>query len=385
LFSVVMIDLVGFGVVVPILPFLAREHGASATQLGLLLMGYSGAQLVCAPLWGRLSDRLGRRPVMLATIAGTASALALLGLAPSLPWLFAARLLGGAFAANVGLASAYVADVTAEEERTRWMGMLGACFGVGFVLGPALGGLLAPYGYSVPMLAAAGLAAANWLHAAAALREAPRAPGSAPARAARGRLEPLREPVVRRLCLAYFVSSLAVAQIETVFQFFMMDRFGWDAREVAFILVGTAILMGAIQGGGMKALSRRFPERTLVIGGSALSALAFLAIPGARSVAVLLAPLALAAAGRAVIQPALLSLVSVAAAARERGAALGTFQASASLARVVGPLAAGALYDRASAAPFALAGALLLAVAFGARALPGRGAGTAEALTPAGL
>jgi MFS family permease len=173
-----------------------------------------------------------------------------------------------------------------------------------------------------------------------------------------------------------------VAQIETVFQFFMMDRFGWDAREVAFILVGMAVLMGGIQGGGMQALSRRFRERSLVIGGSGLAAVAFLAIPAAHSVAVLLLPLALAAVGRALIQPALLSLVSVTAAARERGAALGTFQASASLARVVGPLVAGALYDRAIGAPFALAGVLLVAVALGARTLPARGPAEA-ALTAA--
>jgi multidrug resistance protein len=163
----------------PVLPFWAREFGASGTTLGLLLTSYAAAQFACAPLWGRLSDRVGRRPVMLATIAGTALSLLLLGLAPSLGWLFAARLLAGAFAANLGVASAYIADVTPPEERTRWMGMLGAAFGVGFVLGPALGGALAPFGYRWPALAAAGLAAANWLHAlASCATRAPRRPAA---------------------------------------------------------------------------------------------------------------------------------------------------------------------------------------------------------------
>jgi DHA1 family tetracycline resistance protein-like MFS transporter len=155
LFGVVIVDLIGFGIVVPVLPFYADRYGANGTVLGVIIAAYAAAQFVCAPIWGRLSDRIGRRPVMLMTIAGTALSLLFLGLADSVLTIFLARLLGGAFAANVSVASAYVSDVTAAEERTRWMGMLGASFGVGFVLGPAIGGVLAPYGYHVPMLTAA--------------------------------------------------------------------------------------------------------------------------------------------------------------------------------------------------------------------------------------
>jgi DHA1 family tetracycline resistance protein-like MFS transporter len=365
----------------PVLPFWAREFGASGTTLGLLLTSYAAAQFACAPLWGRLSDRIGRRPVLLATIAGTAASLLLLGLAPSLAWLFAARLLAGAFAANLGVASAYIADVTPPEERTRWMGLLGAAFGVGFVLGPALGGALAPFGYRWPMLAAAGLAAANWLHAFASLRE----PERHEAAAAGGRAGALRDPLVRRLCVANFVFSVAVTQLETVFAFFMADRFGYDAAHVAGILIAMAVLMGAIQGGALKALSARFPERSLVLAGSLLLALGFLGVSPAPSVAWLLAALALCAVGRAVLQPSLMSLASVAAGGGARGATMGAFQASASLARVLGPLAAGLLYDRAHAAPFVLAAALVFAVALQARALPAEGAGQlADALAPPG-
>ena len=370
LFSVVIIDLIGFGIMIPVLPFYAREFGASATTLGFLFTVYAAAQFLCAPAWGRLSDRIGRRRVMLMTIAGTALALLGLGLAPSLPWLFAARALGGGFAANIGVASAYITDVTPEQDRTRWMGMLGACFGVGFVLGPAIGGALAPFGYAVPMFAAAGLAGANWIHAAFSLPEPPvRARGLA------GEVRPagaLRVPLIRRLCVANFVFSLAVTQLETVFAFFMGDRFGYDAREVAVLLIAMAVVMGAIQGGGIKRLAARWSERWLATAGSVLLAVGFLALPQASSVALLLVPLGLCAVGRAILQPALMSMVSLAAQAGARGSVMGTFQASASLARVLGPIAAGWLYDRQLAAPFFLAGALLVAVAAQVRGLPSR-------------
>ena len=365
-----IVDLIGFGIVMPVLPFYAKEFGASATVLGMLLMCHAAAQFVFAPLWGRLSDRIGRRPVLLMTIAGTALSLLALGLATSLPWVFAARVLGGAFAANISVASAYIADVTDEQERTRWMGMLGASFGIGFLLGPAIGGALAPLGYHVPLLVAAGLATLNWLHALASLQEPPR--HAAAEEATRTRAALLRDPLVRRLCTANLVFSVAVAQLETVFAFFMIDRFGFDAQHVAAILVGMALLMGGVQGGGMKALARRYSERGLAIAGASALAVAFAAVPEMPSVVWLLAPLALSALGRAILQPSLLSMTSLAASRSERGAVMGAFQASASLARVVGPVAAGLLYDRSQAAPFWFASVLLVATALLARTLPRR-------------
>jgi MFS family permease len=368
LFSVVIVDLIGFGIVVPVLPFWATEFGAGPAAIGLLLTAYAGAQFACAPLWGRLSDRIGRRPVMLLTIAGTAASLLLLGLARSLPWLFAARALAGAFAANIGVASAYIADVTRPEERTRWMGMLGASFGVGFVLGPAIGGGLSLLGYRTPMLAAAGLSACNLVYALATLREPEgRAAAFVPGGARAGAL---RQPLVRQLCAANFAFTVAVNQLETVFALFMMHRFHYDASHVAGFLVAMAILMGGIQGGGMKSLATRFGERSLMIGGSALLAAGFLLLPWTHSAALLVPPLALCAVGRAVLQPSLMSVASLAAGAGERGAVMGAFQAAASLARVAGPLAAGWLYELSVPAPFLLAAALVASVALQARALP---------------
>lgn len=376
LFAVVILDLVGFGIVMPVLPFWAKEFGADALAFGLIQSSYAVAQFVCAPLWGRLSDRVGRRPVLLGTIAGTALAMLATGLAPSLVWLFAARTLAGAFAANISVASAYIADVTAPEERTRFMGLLGASFGIGFVLGPALGALLVPYGHAVPMFFTAGLAALNWGIAALQLREPAR--HEAPAREG-VRLPLLRDPAVRAVVVANLAFSLAVTQLETFFAYLMIDRFGWEASRFAWILVGMAVVMGGIQGGGMKALSARYPERRLVIGGVATLALGFAGVPLAPTVPVLLVALLLAAVGRAIAQPALLSLASQAARPEQRGAVMGAFQSSASLARVFGPALGGLLYGLALPYPFWLASALLVAVLLGARLLPRGAAGNESA------
>lgn len=360
IFSVVVVDLVGFGIVIPILPYLAESLGASATVLGLMLTGYAAMQLVFAPLWGRASDRWGRRPILLFTIAGTAGALFLLGFARTLVGLFVARLLGGAFAANISVATAYVTDVTAPEERTRWMGMIGASFGIGFVLGPAIGGALAPFGYHVPILVAAGLATVNFVVALTVLPEPERHSEDATS-GPRIRTSVLRDPIVRRLCLAFFAFSIGVSQLETVFAFYMLRRFGWDAREVAAILVMMAVIMGGVQGGAIRRLAARFGEQKLMRGGALLLGMSFVAVPWMPTVAVLLVPLAVSSVGRGVAHPAMLSLVSSAAPDERRGAVMGTFQASSSLARVVGPAAAGVLFDTWAGAPF-VAGGLLMAV-----------------------
>jgi multidrug resistance protein len=365
LFSIIVIDLIGFGIVLPVLPYYADEYGASGLALGVLFTSHAAMQALFAPLWGRLADRIGRRPVMLCTIAGTSVALVILGLSDSLAQIFVGRILTGIFAANISVATAYISDVTEEAERTRWMGMVGASFGVGFILGPAIGGLLAPFGYGVPMLVAAGMAAVNFAYAAAVLKE----PETHRPAAVEGavRLRTLANPVVRNLCLTYFLFTFAVAQLETVFAYFMKDTFGYDARGFAAILVLMAFVMVAIQGGAIRRLVARYGEKTLMLFGVSLMAPAFFAIPWPGSVGILLVPLVLSAVGRAVSQPSMLGMVSFEATPANRGTVMGTFQASASVARVLGPLAAGALYDRHPPAPFLLAGALLV-VALGTAA-----------------
>jgi len=367
-----------------VLPYWAREFGASGLELGLVQSSYALAQFVAAPLWGRLSDRIGRRPVMLGTIAGTALSLAWLGFANSLAALLVARLLAGGFAANVSVATAYVTDITAEEERTRWMGMIGASFAVGFTLGPPLGGFLGSFGYDVPMFFAAGLATLNLAVGFFVLKEPEGGSQDAGATAEpRGRFELLKDVSVRRLFLCYLLFSLAVTQLENMFQYYMIDAFQWDVFEVSWILFGMAIVMGSIQGGGMKKLAERYPERVLVTAGGAIMVLGFFFVPVPGSVAWLMLPLFFLAVGRGVSQPSLMALASFQAEAGDRGSVMGTFQSAASLARIFGPAIAGLLYDFSRELPFRVGAAFMLAMTLVALTLP-RGAGGKEPVPPAG-
>jgi DHA1 family tetracycline resistance protein-like MFS transporter len=357
LFSVIVVDLIGFGIVVPILPFWSERFGANGFLLGLLLGCHAAMQFLFSPAWGRLSDRIGRRPVMLVTIAGTALSLLFLGLADSLAQVFLARLLSGIFGSNISVATAYLTDVTDEADRTRWMGMIGASFAVGFTLGPPIGGLLARVGHGTPMLVAAGMAAVNFAWAAIALRE-PARRAERPLASMTGRLDVIRNPVLGRLCFVYFLFSMAVTQLETTFAFLMAHRFGYDELGVGLVLLAMAVLIGAIQGGAMKRLAARFHERRLILVGLSLMALAFFTVPLPRTVAFLMLPLAIAAVGRGISQPPMMSLVSQSPDEASRGVVMGVFQSSASAARVVGPLIAGALYDQGQAFPYWFAGIL---------------------------
>lgn len=360
LFSIIVVDLISFGIVVPILPFWAERFGANGLLLGLLLTSHAGMQFVFAPTWGRLSDRFGRRPIMLVTIGGTALALLGLGFSQSLLGIFVARIFSGIFGANISVATAYLTDVTDEEDRTRWMGMIGASFAVGFTLGPPIGGLLSPLGYGVPMFFAAGLSCLNLVWAAIQLPEpVRRQSGPASPVDRTNRLDVLRDPAIRRICLVYFTFSVAVTQLETTFAFFMSHRFDYDVFGVAMVMFVMAIVMGGIQGGAMKRLSARFAERRLVIAGLSCMAFAFAVLPLAGSVALLMVPLMLAAAGRGICQPPLMGLASMNATSSSRGMVMGVFQSSASAARVVGPVLAGALYDLGDGLPFWMAAALV--------------------------
>jgi len=362
LFSVIVVDLIGFGIVVPILPFWSERFGANGLLLGLLVASHAAMQFLFSPGWGRLSDRIGRRPVMLITIAGTSISLLFLGLADSLPQIFVARLASGIFGSNISVATAYLTDVTDEANRTRWMGMIGASFAVGFTLGPPRGGLLARAGHGVPMLVAAAMAALNFIWASIQLREPERhAERSVASRT--GRLDVLRDPILGRLCFVYFLFSVAVTQLETTFAFLMSHRFGYDELGVGLVMLAMAVVMGGIQGGAMKRLAERFHERRLILVGLGAMAVAFFGLPLAHSVALLMLPLGVAAVGRGISQPPMLSLVSQSADAGSRGIVMGVFQSCASAARVVGPLVAGALYDQGQAFPYWLAAILLVIAA----------------------
>jgi DHA1 family tetracycline resistance protein-like MFS transporter len=253
--------------------------------------------------------------------------------------------------------------------------LLGACFAVGFTLGPAIGGLLGPLGFHVPLLTAAGMAAMNLVWAYFVLRE----PESHVPVAASGEeaLDEdakalLAEPKIQKICWANLFFSLAVTQLETVFAFLMMEKFEYDIRAVAVILVGMAVVMGGVQGGGIRALAKLFGERNLLFAGAALMMGAFAVIPLAPSVGLLLVPLAVSAVGRGICQPSMMSLASSFAAPSTRGAVMGRFASRSSLARALGPVPAGFLFDLDMGAPFWLAAVLLGVMMTFARGFPAR-------------
>lgn len=369
IFAVVFFDLLGFGIVIPILPYYAKAYGASASTLGWLMTSYSLMQFFFAPLWGRLSDRIGRRPVLLASIAGGAVAMLVLGWAPSLFWLFVGRSLAGIFAANISTATAYIADVTSEDDRARGMGLIGAAFGLGFIFGPAFGGLLSDFGFGVPMFAAASLAIGNLVFAWFALEEPARAHGREATPAARrfdvlAIRSALSDSRTRVAVFLFFLVTVAFTQMEVALAFFVAARHGFDAQRTGWLLAMMGVVMVVVQGGLIGRLSRWAGETALIIAGTLLMALALVLVGSSAHTAPLYAGLALLAFGNGITNPSLSSLASRGASPESRGATMGVYQSAGSLARVFGPLLAGYTYDHFGIGRPFLVAAGLMALAF---------------------
>ncbi len=361
----VFLDLLGFGIVLPAIPFFARELGASGLTLGLLFATYSLAQLIGAPTLGRLSDRFGRRPILLTSLAGAAFAFVLTGLAPTLLLLAGARTLAGLFGGSISTAQAYIADVTEPDERARYMGMLGASIGIGFVLGPALGaGLIyLGWGFAGAAFVAAGLAALNFVLAFFRLPESrpPEARGGA--RRTGGWRTTLRRAPLRRLLIATFLAVMAFVAMETTFAFLGEDKFALDGGKFGLILVFVGVVMIFVQGGLVGRLSQRYGVRRIAIVGSLLMAVALLLVPAAPTLPLSVGLLGLLAAGRGLSAPSMSTLLSTLSGEDEQGAVLGVGQSFSAAARAVGPILAGGLYDYQLAAPYLAAGLLALTAA----------------------
>src|SRR5205085_5249131 len=370
LFLIVFVDLVGFGLIIPLLPFYAERFGASPQVVTILLAIFSLMSMISAPLWGRISDRIGRRPVLMASMLAAAFAYLWLGFATELWMLFAARAFAGLCAGNIAAAQAYIADVTPPERRARGMGMIGAAFGLGFILGPALGGIvagneLATADLKTPGLIAAGLSLIAFLGVVLLLPES--RPAAARDRPRRGRLAVLRNalgrPVLSRLLLVFFLVILAFAGMESTFALWAMRQFGWGPAQVGYSLTLVGLLSAIMQGGLIGMLTRRFGEERLLLAGLALIALGLLALPLAHDLTPLLLALAALALGMGMMQPALNSLISRRAGADEQGEIMGVAQSIGSLSRVLGPIVAGALFEGFGRnSPF-LWGALLVGAA----------------------
>jgi MFS family permease len=402
--GVVFLDLVGFGIIIPILPFYVRSFGVSDIFIGLIAASYSLAQFVAAPVLGHISDERGRRPVLMLSVGVAGIAWVVFGFAAQigaasgtvagLVALFGARLLAGAAGGNIAAAQAYIADVTPKERRAGALGLIGAAFGLGFVLGPAIGGLLASETavsfaravlpgfvpateFSLPSFAAAALSFAALGAAAVVLKEPERK------RAAAGRAgfvsqfrKALSDATLRPLVVAFFLTSLSFAGVTVMFVPFVADFFGYDATEAALFLAYIGVLAVVNQGFLIGRLAHSYGTRQVVKAGvvslfAALLLLAASPLAGTASIsvvgpdwftsglAVLLGFGALASFGNGAITVGLATLVSEGASEETQGAAFGVTQGAGSLGRTVGPPLAAAAYVVVYWSPF-VAGALLL-------------------------
>ncbi len=353
--TTVAIDLVGFGILIPLLPLYAEDFGASPATIGALFATYSLAQLVFSPIWGRLSDRVGRRPILLITIAGSALGSLMTGLAGGLAVLFVGRLIDGASGASIAVARATVADVAAPEDRARLMGLLGAAFGLGFVIGPAIGGIATFAGPAAPFFVAAALSALNWaaawLRVPETLKSTTPAERSAPGARPQGRL--------LRLIVVTFVILTGFSAFEATFSLLARTRVGMSDAAIALTFAGIGVLLVGVQAGLVGTLARKLGELPLVQLGLGVMAGGFLLLIIAESTLLLGIALVAIASGQGLATPTLASLIAEAEPAN-RGLALGWQQSAGGLARVVGPLLGGALFGISIALPY-LTAALLVA------------------------
>jgi DHA1 family tetracycline resistance protein-like MFS transporter len=359
---VVFIDLLGFGMVIPVMPLYAERLGASEAATGWLSTSYSLMQFVFAPIWGRLSDRVGRRPVLLISIAMTAVAFFLYGVAGSFVVLLLSRLFAGAATANIAIAQAYVADVTTPEGRAKGMGMIGAAFGLGFVFGPAVGGILAGYSLSAPGLAAAALSLANLVGAFFLLPEPAQ---HVAATRTRGRFEALigelKKPGIRRILFIYLVVTLAFSAMEATYAFLAQRHFGLAERHVGWVFAYIGVIVVLVQGGLIGPLTRRFGEKRLLVVGALLQCVALAALPFANGLAGLLLATAPLAFGSGIASPSMMSMLSRLSRAEDQGGTLGIGQSASALGRIIGPLAGTTSFSAWHAAPY-LGGAALMAM-----------------------
>jgi MFS family permease len=366
-FVTVLLDLIGFGMIIPLLPFYAQEFHASPTQVGWLFASYSLTQLLFAPALGRLSDRVGRRPVLLASIAGGIAAYVLFAFAPSFLWLLVARAMAGIAAANYGIAQAYVADVTPPAERSKAMGMVvGAAFGLGFILGPALGGILAQIGPRAVPLTAAGFGVVNLIAALVWLKESlpPEIRGRVRGAwfEARGLAGVWRNPPVRGLMLLAFLVTFCFSMMETTLALYCQARFGFGMAKTAWLFVYIGVLLVLVQGGMVGPLVKRFGERRLILESILVMAAGLVVLPFAGNAWLLLPGLSLLAFGSGLHNPSSLGLLSLLTDAGEQGGTSGIYRSFGALARTLGPIAGPWLFQAVGIrTPFWVAGGLMLA------------------------
>ncbi|HEX8423108.1 MAG TPA: MFS transporter [Pyrinomonadaceae bacterium] len=358
IFITVFIDLVGFGIVIPVLPYYVEgtQFNATPRTVGILFASYSVMQLIFSPVLGRLSDKYGRRPILFFSLLGTSLGFLILGFATTLWMLFLGRIIDGITGGNISTAQAYIADVTTPENRAKGMGLIGMAFGMGFIFGPAIGGILSRWGIGVPFFFAGGLAFANAVLLYFTLPETVTPDHPARTSAATGRWSQLadavRQPRLAYVLAIYFLFIVAFSIMTTSFALFTMYRYGYDASHNGYLFMYVGIIGAVIQGGLIGRLVKMFGEMSLVIVGALLFTLSLFAIPligqGA-GLPLLLLVGGTFAVGNSLATPSLQTLASKSAGRGEQGGVFGVMQSVASLARAVGPMVAALLIHSAIA------------------------------------
>ncbi len=363
IFLTIFVNLVGFGIIIPLLPFYAETFGASPLVIGLLFAAFSLCQLVAAPALGDLSDRVGRRPILIFSLAGTVVSFVMLAVAHTVVMLFAARIVDGLSGGNISTARAYVADITEPKDRARAYGIIGAAFGLGFILGPALSGVLSGISYTAPIWAAAGLtlvaAVMAWLWLPETVHRARAGTGNP-----FGYLPDLlqRAPIRRILAIDFFY-WLAFATFQTTFSLFVARRFGFGVSQTGYFFAAFGLLGAVIQGGFIRHVVRRLGDKPTFRMGLGFGAVGLVAAAMAHTVtlfALALVPLAL---GIGFGHPTVSSLVSLVARGEEQGRVQGAASAVESLGRTLGPVWGNASLQRyGESTPYISAAAVLLLV-----------------------
>jgi MFS transporter, DHA1 family, tetracycline resistance protein len=340
---VVFVDLIGFGMIIPILPLYAKSFQAAEWQIGLLLGCYSFMQFLASPVLGYISDRIGRKPVLLVSLVGSAIGYAIMASAASLTMLFIARIIAGICGASVGTAAAYIADITPPENRSRRMGLIGAAFGVGFVLGPAIGGILSQFWTKGPFWFGAGLAFLNAIAVLLILPEPEKHVKRSEAAIPAGPdvIDQTGRGGIPILVVTYFVAIAGFAIVTMIYPQVLDRRFSLSPAQISMVFVFLGLVGAFIQGGAIGRMAKRFGDYKLAAAGLLLMAISMVIMPFAHNIPLFLLFTFGLAAGNSLAQPTLMAMASRLAASTAQGRVIGTVQSAGSLGRVVGPSAAG--------------------------------------------
>ena len=371
IFLIVLVDVLGLTIILPLLPFYAESFGATPAVVGMLVSAYAICQLIAGPPLGHLSDRVGRRPVLLVSQMGTCAGFLILASARALWMVFLARVIDGLTAGNLTVAQAYISDVTEPENRAKSFGMIGIAFGLGFLAGPALSGYLAQFNNTYPILLAAGLSFTS-IMCTYFLLPAVRphvAPETEQARVSQWKtyIESFKDSQLGPMLWQFFAFTFAFSTLFSGFALFAERRFTHNGapfgpKEVGYVFAFSGLIGAMIQGGGIGSLVKTFGESKLVQMGFAAMALGFALLSGSYQISYLLVSIALLTFGSAVLRPSLTSLITTRAARHRQGMVIGLMQSLMSIAQIIAPIIAGLLIQQQHLSMWALGGSIFCAV-----------------------